>query len=118
MRSDRIAKWATLLSCSLSCFVSWLDVSIVYTALPSIQKSLSASWIQLQWMMTGNSLALAVTMVLLGRISDFWGRRLVNIIGVILFGIASLFAGLSISAESLIIFRFLQGIAAAAIIPS
>ena len=46
------SKWDTLISCSLSCFVVWLDYAIVNTALPAIEKDLSASMVQLQWVST------------------------------------------------------------------
>jgi EmrB/QacA subfamily drug resistance transporter len=119
MQSDTTrAKWGTLISCSLSCFIGWLDFAIVNTALPAIAKDLSASLIQLQWVINAFILALAVTIVTLGRISDLYGRRLVNIIGVSLFGLSSLCAGLAASPEWLVFFRMLQGVANAAIIPS
>ena len=115
---SRGAKWGTLISCSLSYFLAWLDFAIVNTALPAIQSDLSASLLQLQWVMNGFVLALTVTVVTVGRMADLWGRRLVNILGVGLFGLSSLGAGLSESPDGLIAFRFLQGVASSAIVTS
>lgn len=112
------SKWGTLISCSLSCFVGFLDFAIVNTALPAIQKDLSASMVQLQWVMNAYILAVTILIVTFGRISDRIGRRMINIIGVSCFGLFSLLAGLAESPEWLIFFRFMQGAALAAVVPS
>ncbi len=118
MTDENSGKWGTLLSCCLSCFVAWLDFAIVNTALPAIQTSLGASLVQLQWIMNAFLLALAVLIVMMGRISDHVGRKRMIIFGVIWFGLFSLFAGLAQSPAWLIICRFMQGLASAAIIPT
>jgi len=115
---DNRAKWGTLLSCSLSCFIAWLDFAIVNTALPAIERDLSASFIQLQWVMNGFVLSLAVLIVTLGRLSDHVGRKTMNIWGVVCFGLFSLLAGLSPSPGWLIFCRVMQGAGSAAIIPT
>jgi EmrB/QacA subfamily drug resistance transporter len=112
------AKWGILLSCSMSCFVCWLDFAIVNTALPAIEKDLSASFVELQWLMNAITFAFTVLVVTFGRISDQIGRKMMNIIGVVCFGFFSLFAGIAKSPEWLIIGRALQGVASAMIIPS
>lgn len=116
-KSDR-SKWGTLLSCSLSCFVVWLDFAIVNTALPAIEKDLSASIVQLQWVISAFVLAITVLIVTFGRLSDHIGRRMMNILGVSCFGLFSLLAGLAQTPEWLIFCRLMQGAASAAIIPS
>jgi EmrB/QacA subfamily drug resistance transporter len=115
--SDK-AKWGTLISCSLSCFIVWLDFAIVNTALPAIEKDLSASILQLQWVINAYIFSLAVLIVTLGRISDHIGRRRMNIWGVFFFGLFSLLAALAHSPQWLIFCRVMQGAASAAIIPS
>lgn len=118
MTTSNRMKWGTLLSCSLSCFVAWLDFAIVNTALPAIEQDLSATLVQLQWVMNAFMLALASLIITLGRISDHYGRRAINIGGVALFGLSSLLAGLSLTPGWLIFARVLQGVASGAIIPS
>ena len=111
-------KWGTLISCSVSCFIGFIDFAIVNTALPAIQESLSASFLQLQWIMNAFILAMSVLLASTGRIADLFGRRLVNIIGVAIFGAFSLLAGFTSSAAILIFCRFMQGVGIASIIPS
>lgn len=114
----KVSKWAVWASCSLTSFLIWLDVSIINTAIPQIQKELSASILQMQWMMDAFIFAITVLIVTLGRVGDHYGRKKLNMMGVFLFAISSLFAGMSHSPQWLIICRFIQGIASAAIIPS
>lgn len=118
MTQENTAKWGTLLSCSLSCFIAWLDFAIVNTALPAIKIDLSATLLQLQWVINAYLLAIGVLIVILGRISDNVGRKRINILGAALFGLASLFAGFAMSPNWLIMCRLLQGVASAAIIPT
>lgn len=118
MTNEKKVKWGTLLSCSLSCFIAWLDFAIVNTALPAIETDLSASLIQLQWVINAFIFAITVLIVTLGRLSDHVGRRIMNILGVAWFGLFSLLAGLAPSPGWLIFCRFMQGAASAAIIPT
>lgn len=118
MTTESRIQWGTLISCSLSCFVAWLDFAIVNTALPAIETDLSASLVQLQWVMNAFILALAVFIVTLGRISDHVGRKMMNILGVSLFGFFSLLAGFSETPGWLIFCRLMQGVGSAAIIPT
>ncbi len=118
MNESGTSKWGTLVTCSLSTFVAWLDFAIVNTALPAIQQDLSTSIAELQWVINSFTLAITVLIVTIGRLSDHLGRKIINILGVSCFGLFSLCAGLSQSPTWLIIFRFLQGASAAAIVPS
>lgn len=56
-------------------FVVAMDWSIVNNALPSIQRDLGASLGELQWMVNAFGLAMASTMVTMGRFADAYGRR-------------------------------------------
>lgn len=111
-------KWGTLLSASIACFVAFIDFAIVNTALPAIQKELSASVLELQWMMNAFVLAVSVLMVTMGRLADLFGRRLLNIIGILIFGLFSLLAGMAFNPVFLILCRLMQGVSTAVIIPS
>jgi MFS family permease len=103
-------RWKALAVCMAGAFVSMLDISIVNVALPSIESGLNAGSSQVQLIVSGYSLALALCVVPMGRLGDAKGRRTLFAIGVGGFGVASLLAGLSTSATMLAAMRVLQGL--------
>jgi EmrB/QacA subfamily drug resistance transporter len=118
MTSEKNRKWWALSGLSMACLIGYLDFAIVNTALPEIQKELGVSFVVLQWVMNVFVLALSIFMVNMGRFGDTFGRRPMLYIGLVLFGIASLFSGLASNGLVLITFRALQGLGLAMIIPS
>ena len=68
-------KWWTLLAVSVATFMLLLDITVVNTALPSIQKDLSASFTDLQWVIDAYTLTLAAVVLTAGSIADRIGRR-------------------------------------------
>ena len=107
-------KWWTLIAVSVATFMLLLDITVVNTALPSIQKDLGASFTDLQWVIDAYTLALAAVVLTAGSIADRIGRRAVFGAGLGLFAIASLAAGVSPDTTFLNISRAVQGIGAAA----
>src|SRR5436190_5119242 len=107
-------KWWTLIAVSVATFMLLQDITVVNTALPSIQKDLGASFTDLQWVIDAYTLALAAVVLTAGSIADRIGRRAVFAAGLGVFAIASLAAGLSPDATFLNISRAVQGIGAAA----
>jgi EmrB/QacA subfamily drug resistance transporter len=105
--------WLVLLGISLASFLGCIDFTIVNTALPAIQSNLGAQVTQLQWIINAFMLAVAASMVIGGRLADLYGRRLWLYVGMAIFGLASLGAGLSPNINFLIGFRALQGIGVA-----
>jgi EmrB/QacA subfamily drug resistance transporter len=97
--------------------IVFLDGTIVNLALPSISKDLGASFSQLQWIADGYLLSLSSLILLGGSLGDILGRKRVFLWGLYGFGLFSLLCGLSQSSESLIIFRVLQGIFGALLVP-
>jgi EmrB/QacA subfamily drug resistance transporter len=95
-----------------------LDISIVNVALPSIQTDLGFTTEDLQWVVSGYALTFGGLLLLGGRAGDLLGRRRVFMVGLALFLVTSLLAGLSTSSEMLIIARLLQGAAGAILSPS
>jgi EmrB/QacA subfamily drug resistance transporter len=91
-----------------------LDITVVNTALPSIQKDLSASFTDLQWVVDAYTLALAAVVLTAGSIADRVGRRAVFAGGLGIFALASLAAGLAPDAMFLNVARAVQGIGGAA----
>jgi EmrB/QacA subfamily drug resistance transporter len=107
-------KWWTLLAVSVATFMLLLDITVVNTALPAIQKDLSASFTDLQWVIDAYTLALAAVVLTAGSIADRVGRRAVFAAGLGIFAVASLAAGLAPDAMFLNVSRAVQGIGGAA----
>ena len=95
-----------------------LDNTVVNVALPSIQRDLGADLSELEWIVTGYALTFASLMLVGGKVADAYGRRLVFIIGIVVFTLASLLCGLAGSSEMLIGARILQGAGAALMNPA
>jgi EmrB/QacA subfamily drug resistance transporter len=93
-----------------------LDVTVVNVALPDIQDDLGASFNDLRWVIDAYALTLAATMLIYGSLGDRFGRRLVFVIGLAIFSLASLACGLAWDPLSLNVFRGLQGLGGAAML--
>jgi len=106
-------KWWTLIAVSVATFMLLLDITVVNTALPSIQDDLGASFTDLQWVIDAYALTLAAVVLTAGSLADQLGRRRVFAIGLGVFSLASLLAGLAPDATFLNLSRGLQGIGGA-----
>jgi EmrB/QacA subfamily drug resistance transporter len=95
-----------------------LDNTVVNVALPSIQQDLAADLSELEWIVTGYALTFASLMLVGGKVADAYGRRLVFVLGIVVFTLASLGCGLATSSEMLIGARVLQGAGAALMNPA
>lgn len=102
-------RWRALAVCLAGGFIAMLDVSVVNVALPTIQSALRAGSAQIQMIVAGYTLALALLVVPSGRLGDMRGRRTMFIIGVTGFGAMSLLAGLATNDTWLALVRVLQG---------
>jgi EmrB/QacA subfamily drug resistance transporter len=116
--SEERRKWWTLAAVSFGLFMIMLDNTVVNVALPSIQEDLGADLSQLQWIVTGYALSFAALMLIGGKLADAYGRRLLFVLGIVLFTGASLWCGLAGSGEMLIAARVVQGIGAALMNPA
>src|SRR5882724_5672451 len=104
---------ATILASSMA----FIDGTVVNVALPFLQKNLNATVIGVQWVVEAYSLFLSALLLVGGSLGDRYGRRLVFVIGVTLFAIASAGCGLATNIQQLIIARAIQGIGAALLVP-
>ena len=86
-------KWWTLLASCIAIFMLLLDVTIVNVALPSIERSLGASFSDLQWVIDAYALTLAGFVLAAGSLADKVGRRLVFALGLAIFTASSLACG-------------------------
>jgi len=111
------SRWVALLVCCSALFMTLLDVSITNVALPSISDSTHAGPAELQWIVSGYTLAFGLVPVLAGRLGDDHGRRRMFQVGVAGFAVTSALSGLAPTAELLIAARVLQGISGGLINP-
>ena len=111
-------KWMALALLSVVQFMVVLDIAIVNVALPSIQVDLGFSQENLQWVISAYALFFGGFLLLGGRSADLLGRRRIFLGGLVVFTLASLFAGLAWSEASLISARAFQGLGAAIITPA
>ena len=106
-------KWWTLLAVCVGTFMLLLDVTIVNTALPYIERSLGASFTDLQWVIDAYALSLAALLLTGGSLADLLGRRRIFVAGLVVFTAASLACGLAESPLMLNLSRAVQGAGAA-----
>jgi len=111
-------KWLALALLCASQFMVVLDVSIVNVALPSIEKGLHFTQGNLQWVLSAYTLVFGGFLMLGGRAADLLGRRVVFMVGLSVFTLASLACGLATSEGFLIAARAVQGLGAAIISPA
>jgi EmrB/QacA subfamily drug resistance transporter len=110
-------RWIALAVCCSALFMTLLDLSITNVALPSIGEATGAGPAQLQWVVSGYTLAFGLVPVLAGRLGDDHGRRLMFIVGVAGFVVTSALSGLAPNPEILIVARVLQGLCGGLINP-
>ncbi|GAA3932600.1 MFS transporter [Actinoplanes auranticolor] len=110
--------WSTLAVIAVAQFMVVLDVTIVNVALPDIQRDLGFSASGLQWVVSAYTLLFGGFLLLGGRAADLLGRRRVFIVGMVLFGLTSLIAGLAQNPEQLVVMRAIQGLSGALLSPA
>jgi EmrB/QacA subfamily drug resistance transporter len=115
--TDENRKWWTLGAMCFALFMIMLDNTIVNVALPSIQKDLGASIGGLEWTINGYTLSFAVLLATGGRLGDIFGRRLMFMVGVVVFALSSATAGFAPDETALVISRVVQGVGAALMMP-
>src|SRR5690554_6840989 len=107
--SDSV-RWRVLLVLLMAIFMSLMSVSVINVALASIQQGLDASQSDIQWVLSGYALTFGVVLVSAGRAGDLMGRGGFFILGVTIFTLASVAAGLAPDADWLNAARFVQGV--------
>jgi EmrB/QacA subfamily drug resistance transporter len=114
---SRLGALVVLLLCAVQ-FLDIADSAIVNVALPSIQHSLGFSQQNLQWVASGYILTYGGFLLLGSRLGDLLGRRRMLLIGLAVFTVSSLTAGLANSAGLLVAARLVQGTGAALMAPA
>jgi EmrB/QacA subfamily drug resistance transporter len=97
--------------------MAFSDMTIVNVALPVLQRSLGASFSQVQWVVEVYTLVLSALILVGGAVGDLYGRRRVFMIGIAIFACASAACGLAPNPAFLVAARGVQGFGAALMMP-
>ena len=111
-------RWWILGILSMSLLIIGLDNTILNVAIPTLQREFSASATSLQWMVDAYILVFAGLLLTMGSLGDRFGRKRALQVGLVIFGLSSLFAAYADSSAQLITARALMGIGGALIMPS
>jgi EmrB/QacA subfamily drug resistance transporter len=113
-----VHRWRAFAVLAVAYFMTIIDLTIVNVALPTIGRDLHFSESSLQWVVTAYGLTFGGFLLLGGRAADLLGRRRILMLGLAIFTIASLGAGLASTDGFLIAMRGLQGFGAAVVLPA
>jgi EmrB/QacA subfamily drug resistance transporter len=97
--------------------MAFIDSTVVNVALPALQSDLHATVVDVQWVIESYGLFLSSLILVGGALGDSLGRRAMFLWGVVGFALASAGCGLSSSIKNLLLWRSVQGIAAAFLVP-
>jgi MFS transporter, DHA2 family, multidrug resistance protein len=111
-------EWIGLAVLALACVLYSMDLTVLHLAVPEISADLEPSSAQLLWIVDIYGFLLAGSLITMGTLGDRIGRRRLLLIGAAAFGLASVLAAFSWSAEMLIAARALLGVAGATLAPS
>src|SRR5215470_13828407 len=114
--AEKLLPWilaATILGSSMA----FIDSTVVNVALPALQSDLHATVVDVQWVIESYGLFLSALILVGGALGDSLGRRMMFLLGVAGFTIASAGCGFSSTIKSLLLWRSLQGVAAAFLVP-
>ena len=110
-------KWAITISIMLATVMNSLDTTIANVALPHIQGSVSASQDQITWVLTSYIVAATIMTPMTGWLAGRIGRKMLFLVSIAGFTVASILCGMAGSLASIVGFRLLQGLFGAALIP-
>jgi EmrB/QacA subfamily drug resistance transporter len=111
-------RWWILVAVSLATFMTYLDNNVTNVAIPTIQRDLHLSIAGLEWVVSSYILVFASLLLFGGRMADMFGRRRLFMVGLSVFTVSSLAAGLAVSGTELIGARLVQGLGAALLVPT
>jgi MFS family permease len=117
-RTTTTTRWSALPVLMAGVFLIVLDFFVVNVALPAIQRDLHAGAQAVEWVVAGYGLAFAALIITAGRMADHLGRRRMLTGGLTGFTLASAACAFAPTAGWLVVFRVIQGAAAAVISPA
>lgn len=118
MKAHRPSLLQAALVTSLGYIVVQLDVTIVNVALPTFARIFQADMSGLQWIPDAYVIVFAALLLAAGGLSDRFGSRRINLVGMVIFLFASLICASATSIDIMIVGRIGQGVGAALILPS
>jgi len=108
----------TLIAAILGSSIAFIDGTVINVALPSIQRDLGGGLTAQQWVVDAYLLTLGSLILVGGSMADIFGEVRMFALGVAAFGMASALCALAPTANALIVFRGLQGVAGALLTPA
>lgn len=115
IREWRHAPWLAVTAVGLGAMMSQIDASIVSLAFPTLQRQFGISLGAVTWIGLSYLLTVVSTLVVLGRISDMAGRKLIYVYGFVVFVVGSLLCGTAPTLTVLLASRVLQAVGGAMI---
>jgi EmrB/QacA subfamily drug resistance transporter len=115
---ESVHRWRAFSLLAVALFMTAVDMLVVNVALPTIGVKLHFAESDLQWVVTAYAITFGGFLLLGGRTADLIGRRRTFMAGLTVFTAASLACALATSATFLIVMRGVQGLGAAAVLPS
>src|SRR5256885_11161213 len=103
--TPRRSKPLILVALLLASFVINVDTTLVNVALPTLTRELGATTAQLQWVVDAYNLVFAALLLTAGSLSDRFGRKGMLLLGLLVFGVASLLGGYATTPDGLIAAR-------------
>jgi len=97
--------------------MAFIDSTVVNVALPALQASFHATVVDVQWVIESYGLFLGALILAGGSLGDLFGRRVIFLLGVSIFALASAGCGFASSIHQLIVARSVQGVGAALLVP-
>ncbi|MBD1387368.1 DHA2 family efflux MFS transporter permease subunit [Mucilaginibacter rigui] len=113
---SKAGKWI-MASSIMASAMAFIDATALNVVLPSLQKNLNASGTDLFWILNAYLLMLAALILIGGSLGDKLGRKKVFMVGILIFIVGSAACGFASSVTTLVMFRMLQGIGGALMIP-
>jgi len=111
-------RWLVLVASALGLFIVIIDSTIVNVSIPAIITGLHTDLARVEWVVNAYTLVFAALLIPGGRLGDIYGRKLLFLIGLAIFGGASAACGAAPTGELLIIARVTQAFGAAAMLPA
>ena len=113
----RLAQIGVLAGTAVAVTTQSLDVTIAAVALPHMQGSLSASQDEINWVITSYITAAAIMTAPSGWLADRFGRKRVMVLSMAGFIVASVLTGFATSVDQIVLFRLIQGMCGAPLMP-